>query len=119
MPIRVSARTDPQGPVKGKTAPRESPRQAFKPSGPVLRGSVQDDLGLVAVDEGRHHLRERPGAVDLEERVVHDDHAVEPIANRVPREGLDAVPGEDARQRHAPPVRDAAALPDELDRDIP
>src|SRR5205823_5198976 len=94
MPIRVSARTDPQGPVKGKTAPRESPRQAFKPSGPVLRGSVLLDL--------HNHTYHSP-----------DSHvAPEDLVARARRKGLGGLAVTDHNSVRGIQEAEAAAGPD-------
>src|SRR6266566_3213016 len=49
----------------------------------VLRGAVEDDLRLVPPDQLGHDLCVRPRSVDLEERVLHDDHAVEAVADQL------------------------------------
>src|SRR5207245_4038843 len=76
----------------------------------VLRGAVEDDLGLVPPDQLRHDLGVGPRPVDLEERIVDDNHAVQPVPERVRREIVDSIPEEDAGERRVPPIRDATTF---------
>src|SRR5207245_6168302 len=74
----------------------------------VLRGAVEDNLGLATPDELRHDLGVRSRSVALEERIVDDDHAVQSVAEGVRSEIVDSVSEEDAGERRVPQVRDAA-----------
>src|SRR2546426_2053941 len=85
----------------------------------VLRGAVEDDLGLVPPDQLRHDLGVGPRPVDLEERIVDDNHAVQPVPERVRREIVDSIPEEDAGERRVPQIRDAAPFADQLNADVP
>src|SRR6266571_9157678 len=85
----------------------------------ILRGAVQDDLGLVPPDELRHDLGVWSRSVDLEERIVDDDHAVQSVAERVRSEIVDSASKEDARERRVPQIRDATTFADQLNADVP
>ncbi len=68
----------------------------------VLRGTVEDDLGLVPPDQLRHDLRVWSGPVNLEERIVDDDHAVQSIAECIRCKNVDPIPEEDAGEHRVP-----------------
>src|SRR2546428_13201076 len=68
----------------------------------------------MAPDQLRHHLGVRPRTVNLEDRIVDDDHAVEAVADRVLREVIDPVSQQDTGQGRGPQVREAPAFADEL-----
>ncbi len=85
----------------------------------VFRGSIEDDLGLVPPDELCHDLRVWPRPVDLEERIVDDDHAVQSVAQGIRREIVDPIPEKDAGERRVPQIRDAAPFTNQLNAHIP
>src|SRR3989475_8020630 len=80
----------------------------------VLRGPEEDDLRLLLPDQLGHHLRVRPRTIDLQHRIVHDDHAVEAVPDRSFCERVDAVAGQDPGEGRAPEIGEASSSPDEL-----
>src|SRR5438552_1127359 len=82
--------------------------------GEVLRGAEEHDLRLVPPDELRHHLGVRTRSIDLEDRIVHDNHAIEAVADRLLGERVHAVPWEDSGEGCPPQVGEPPPFADQL-----
>src|SRR5437899_3313260 len=112
--VEVALRVDVELDAVGRQASLEDRVKAASEVPSVLRRTIEDDLRFVAPDQLRHHLRVRPRTVDLEDRIVDDDHAVQAVADRMLREVVDSVSQEDSGQRRRPQVREAPAFADQL-----
>src|SRR5439155_17043020 len=53
-------------------------------------------------------------SVDLEDRIVHDDHPIEAVADRLLGERVHAFPGEDSGEGRAAQVREPPPFADQL-----
>src|SRR2546423_3711980 len=80
----------------------------------VLRGPEKDDLRLLPPDQLGHHLRVRPRTINLQHRIVHDDHTVEAVPDRSFCERVDAVAGQDPGEGRASEVGEPSSLADQL-----
>src|SRR5206468_913319 len=112
--VEVALRIDVELDAVGRQAGLEDCVKAASEVPSVLRRAIEDDLRFVAPDQLRHHLGVRPRTVNLEDRIVDDDHAVQAVADRMLREVVDSVSQEDSGQRRRPQVREAPAFADQL-----
>src|SRR5207302_7258013 len=80
----------------------------------VLRSSEEDDLRLLPPDQLGHHLRVRPRTIDLQHRIIHDDHTVEAVPNRSFCKRVDAVAGQDPGEGRPPEIGESSSLADQL-----
>src|SRR5256886_1819458 len=99
--------------VRGESGLQDRMRSAAEiPT--VLRGAEEDDLRFVPPDELRHHLSVRTRSVDLEDRIVHDDHPIEAVADRLLGERVHAFSGEDSGEGRAAQVSEPPPFADQL-----